>query len=232
MGWRALRRFFDTFQKVFRASYERHNTNGSRHLTDWHTLSILQTSKLIHLEASSILYAHSRFHITNYEDSQSLYLRVNEKRMGNVTIYIDYTEVSQLEAELPRLDLDESDLPGRELAFHNFAKACRVQTTLKSFEVCVIMPNETVQSAEGAEATHLEKLGQRLARFLGVQQISVNLIHPLSRTSWTHGAEPKILATPLLKHLRPWFGSYKEENAFNMDVEYLLQRFMFRDPVS
>ena len=88
-----------------------------------------------------------------------------------------------------------------------------------------------MQSEENGEPGHLEKLGHRLARFSRAREIVVELIYNLFKTPWKPGTEPKFSAIPLLKYLKPWFGSYTEEIEVSYD-DFHLQRFIFRNPVS
>ena len=198
-------------------------------MTDWQTLSILRTSKWIHLEASDILYADSHFRISVDWFSQSCDLGVAEKRMRNVTLEMCYSEMSLLESELPPLNADVYYLPGREIAFHSFAKICDTEKVLKRVVCCVEVDEDTVQSTEDGELEHLKKLGHRLTRFSGVREIIVKLAYCLIERLWWPGEEPKLPATPLLKHLKPLFVSYTEDMDASVDQMHV-QCFIFRNP--
>lgn len=166
-------------------------------MTDWRTLSILRTSKLIHLEASNVLYAHSHFHIS----TDWSITRVDEKKLRNVSFHIDYDYVSfhinydygvsLLEFELPRLDVDVFDLPDRDITLHSFARFCDTEKALKKVTVRVAFTIATVLDNQNRELEKLEILGHRLARFWGVEEIIVELIYDLCSMLWVPGAEPK-----------------------------------------
>ena len=200
-------------------------------MTDWRTLSILRTSKRIHLEASDILYAHSHFRISVDWFSQSCDLGVAEKRMRNVTLEMCYSEMSLLESELPQLDVRVDDMPGRELVFHRFAKVCGTEKALRRFTVFVVIPDYIVQSTEDGELEHLAELGLRLAKFSGVQEIVVELLYCLVERLWSFGTEPKLSATALLRRLKPLFRYYTEETEVRYNDSHI-QRFIFRGPTS
>ena len=160
--------------------------------------------------------------------SQSRYYK---NRMRNITIHINYDDVSLLGSELPPLDAGVSNLPSCVLAFYNFAKVCDTEKTLERVAVYVGIDDYTVQSTKDGELKHLEKLGHRLARFPGVREIIVKLAYRLIERLWWPGEEPKLSATPLLKHLKPLFGSHTEDMDASVDQMHV-QRFIFRGPTS
>ena len=197
-------------------------------MIDWQTLSILQTSKSNYLEASDVLFAHSHFRISADWFSQSCDLGVTDKRMSNVTLEICYSEMSLLGSELPQPDVSVFDLPGGELVFHRFASLCGTEKALRRFTVCVVIPDYVVLNTEGGELEHLEKVGQRLARFSGIREIRVALVYCLDERFWWPSEEPRLSAIPLLKHLKPLSGSYTKETYTDLGRLHV-QRFIFRD---
>lgn len=199
-------------------------------MTDWQTLSILLTSKLIHREASDVLYAHSNFRVLADWPSQSYYRRVNEKRLRNITFDMTYHDALLFGPELPGPDVGVFDLPDYELVFHHFAKVFDTEKALRRVAVCVIMPEDILESAEDGELEQLGKLGHRLAGFSGLREIVVELIYDLGASPWWPGTEPRLSATGLLRQLKPLFWYYTEEIEVRPN-DAVLQRFIFWDPI-